>query len=203
MRFLDEGRIGFAFTNLSFIGVGLFLQLLVSFGFHRKREMKVLVYEWFIVLSMMKPAVVARRVCSGNIQEENALANPQTELTCMKCIEIFTETIPSSIVQTYALLGSDEVSVAAMFSIAISALSIAYNSATISMDFDTDPAKRLISPSFYGYCPDTHRLQIMMLMVIIAASHVLMKILACSLILRLSNVWFQFYVIGDLILFLC
>ena len=30
-----------------------------------------------------------------------------------------------------------------------------------------------------------------------------MKVLACSLILRLSSVWFQFYVIGDLIMFFC
>jgi len=121
----------------------------------------------------------------------------------MKCVGIFSGSIPSSIVQSYALLGSDEVSGAAMFSIAISALSIAYSRTTISMDYDTDPAKRLISPSFYGYCPDTNRLQVMVLMVIMTASHVLMKVLACSLILRFSNVWFQFYVIGDLILFLC
>ena len=77
MRFLNEGRIGFALTNLSFIGVGLFLQLLTAFIVHRKRGMKVLVYEWFIVLSMLKPAIDAKRIADGNIQRENTLFDPQ------------------------------------------------------------------------------------------------------------------------------
>jgi len=146
VRFSNEDRIGFARTNLSFIVVGLFIELVAASAVNRNRGIKVVVYEWLIILSMLKPAVDASRVCSGNIQEEHALVNPQTELTFTKCIGIFAEGIPSSIVQSYALLGSDEVSGAAMFSIAISALSIAYGSATISMDYDSDPAKRLISP---------------------------------------------------------
>ena len=77
MRFLGEGRIGFAFTNLSFIGVGLLLQLLVAFARNKKRGKKVVVYEWLVVLSMLKPAVDAKRVADGNIQGENSLFNPQ------------------------------------------------------------------------------------------------------------------------------
>jgi len=201
MRFFNEGRIGFARTNLSFIGVGLFLQLLAAFGQNKNRGMKVVAYEWLIILSMLKPAVDARRVYSGNKLEKNALVVPQLELTAMKCIEIFAKNIPSSIVQSYALFGANGVSGAAMFSIAISVISMGYSSAIISMDYDTDPAKRLISPSFYGDCPDTNRLQVMILMVIMTASHVFMKVLAYSLILNLSIIWFMIYYVGDMNLY--
>ena len=119
--------------------------------------MKVVAYEWLIILLMVKPAVDARRVCSGNKHEENALFDAQTDLTFTKCVEIFSESIPCSIVQSYALFESNDVSGAAMFSIAISALTIAYSSATISMDFDTDPQKRLNAPSFYGYIKDKNQ----------------------------------------------
>jgi len=59
MRFLDGDRIGFAFTNLSFIGIGLVLQLLAAFVQNRKRGIKIVLYEWLIILSMIKPAVDA------------------------------------------------------------------------------------------------------------------------------------------------
>jgi len=77
MRFFNEDRIGFARTNLSFIGVGFFLQLLSAFVQNRKRGIKAVLYEWLIILSMLKPAVNAKRVADGNIQRVNTLFNPQ------------------------------------------------------------------------------------------------------------------------------
>ena len=90
---------------------------------------------------------------SGNAQEEDTLFDPQMENTFTKCIEMFGESIPSSVLQTYALIGSGELSSGPATSIAISCLAIAYSSTTISLDFDTNPANRLKAPSYYGYCP--------------------------------------------------
>ena len=59
-----------------------------------------------------------------------------------KCTEMFCESIPSSVLQTYALFEPDVFSGAAVFSIFVSAGCIAFASSTISMDFDTDPKKR-------------------------------------------------------------
>ena len=201
VRFFEEGRDGFAWTNLSFIGVCLILQLLVVYGQNKKRGKRIVAYEMLIVVSMLKPAMDAGRVASGNVHEEGALLDPSTELTLTKCIEMFSESIPSSIIQTYALLDSKETKVGALGSIAVSAVAIAYASTTISMDMDTSPSKRLIAPKFYGYVPDTNRLQVMVLMALMTTAHVLLKVLACALMLRLSSVWFMIYLAGDMGLF--
>jgi len=89
------------------------------------------------------------RVASGMERVEDAILDPQTELSITKTVEIFGESIPSSVLQTYALLGSEVFSRQAVFSIFVSAGCIAFVSSTISLDFDTDNVKRLIAPSFY------------------------------------------------------
>ena len=108
----------------------------------------------------------------------------------------------SPFLQTYALLESDRVSKSAVFSIFTSAAAIAFASTTISVDFDIDPSKRLHAPDFYGYMPDENRLLVFLLMCFMTISHVLMKILACSVLLRLSDIWFFLYMAGDMSLHL-
>ena len=106
-------------------------------------------YESMIVLFMIKPAIDARRVASGAIQEENTLFTTKMEDTMVKCIEMFGESIPSSVLQTYAVIGSGEISPGPVTSIAISCFAIAYSSTIISLDFDTNPANRLKAPNFF------------------------------------------------------
>ena len=148
-RFFNKGKYGYAYANVAFIGVTLFLQWLTIFHQNRKRGLKVIAYESLILLSVTKPAVDAMRVASGEAQPENSVMDPQMELTFTKTIEMFAESIPSSVLQVHALLGSDEFSKQAVFSILVSASAIAFASTTISVDFDTDPVKRKNSPSFY------------------------------------------------------
>ena len=137
------------------------------------------------------------------MQEEGSAVDPQAELTSTKCLELFCESIPSSVLQTYALLGSaDEVSATAVASIVSSAIAIAFASSTISLDFDIDPAKRTIAPQFYGYTPDVNRMLVFVIMTMMAAAHVLMKVLACSLMLRVNQTWFITYLTGDVGIYL-
>ena len=196
--FFKHGNTNFAWANLAFISISLFLQLLVVVVQNKKRGNQAKAYEGLIVLFMLKPAVDARRIASGNVQVENSLVDPETEHTFAKCIVMFSESIPFSVLQSYAVVGSNEHPGRAMASIFISALSIGYASSVISMSWDTNPSKRSISPSFYGYFPDDGRLNVMILMIIITTIHVLMKVLACSLMLRLNKVWFWFYACGDM-----
>ena len=197
VRFFKEGNVHFAYANIAFVGVSLLCQLIVVFIQNKKRGWKALMYESMIVCSMLKPAIDAKRVVSGNIQVENAFGDPQLESTFNKCAEMIGESIPSSVLQTYALLGASEVTNGPLFSIVISAGSIAYASTTISLDFDTNPANRLKAPNFYGYVPDNGRLAVMILMISISTSHVLLKVIACSLMLRLNQTWFIIYMTGD------
>ena len=49
---------------------------------------------------------------------------------------MFAESLPSSVLQTYALIIAPEVSKAAVVSIVVSAMAISFTSATISTDYD-------------------------------------------------------------------
>jgi len=143
VRFFGEGKNDFAYANIAFIAVSLICQLIVVLVQNKKRGWKVIAKESLIVASMLKPAVDAKRVAAGNIQAEDAFADPQMENTFTKCAEMFGESIPSSVLQTYALLGSGELSFGPVRSIVVSCLAIAYSSTVISMDFDTNPVNRL------------------------------------------------------------
>ena len=100
-------------------------------------------------LSLFSAAIDAKRVAGGEEMAEDAVVDPQLELTITKCAEIFAESIPSSFLQTYALLKAREVDSAAFFSVISSVSAIAFAGATISLDYDIDPVKRINSPSFY------------------------------------------------------
>jgi len=186
---------------MAFIGVSTLIQLLAVYGQNKKRGMKVVAYEAMLVLTMVKPAIDARRVANGNVKIDETLFDPVLELIYTKVIEMFSESIPSSILQTFAMLGGDGVSKTAVSSIVVSAMAIAFASATISNDLDTDPERRKLVPEFYGYMPNKNRLLVFFLMMIMTSAHVLMKILACSLMLRLNQVWFALYLAGDMCIY--
>ena len=68
--------------------------------------------------------------------------DPKLELTFTKCAEIFAESIPSSVLQSYALFGSDRVSKTAIFSVISSCTTIAFVSSTISTVSFSDETKQ-------------------------------------------------------------
>ena len=100
------------------------------------------------------------------------------------------------------MLHASEVESAAVFSIFSSAMAIAFASSTISLDHDIDPARRVASPSFYGYLPNENRMAIFLLMMMMSASHALLKVIACSLMLKINQAWFLLYMLGDMSLYL-
>ena len=64
-----------------------------------------------------------------------------------------------------------------------------------------DPTKRQDSNCFYGFMPDKGRLLVFGLMMFMTTGHVLMKVLACALLLRLSRIWFFCYLLCDMCLY--
>ena len=61
----------------------------------------------------------------------------------MKVVEMFAEAIPGVIIQLMAIATSDkDVGTSAWLSVAVSAITTGFASATISYDWDTDPARR-------------------------------------------------------------
>ena len=69
----------------------------------------------------------------------------------MKVNELFSETLIGAVVQMYAAVTATESPGALpLISIAMSIMTSAYASATISYDLDTDPENRKMFPGFFG-----------------------------------------------------
>ncbi len=71
------------------------------------------------------------------------------------------ESVPGAILLIYAFLEAPEATFATVFSICASCISIATISTGIFFAFDTDPAARLHSPTFYGAVPDSTARQLL------------------------------------------
>lgn len=134
---MRQGNTTFAYANIIFIASSLLLQLALVYIQNDKRGRKAILYEAVIVALAIKPGVDAFRVVHGNKQREDTLLDPLAEATLSKSVEIVAEAVPSSVLQSYALLSGAGMSGNAIASIVVSAASIAYNSCTISMDMDT------------------------------------------------------------------
>jgi hypothetical protein len=65
------------------------------------------------------------------------------------------ESVPTALIQMHDLLGATKLSIATVVSIVMSCLSIATITTSMFLDYDTDPANRLVSPMFYGAVPDS------------------------------------------------
>ena len=115
-----------------------------------------------------------------------------TELSIMKCMEIFSEAIPGVIIQLLSITTSrNDVTFFHWLSLASSLLSTGFVSATMSYDYDTDPAKRERHPEFYGYVPanSTKRSIVFVSLVIISST---VQLTRCMTIAALWSIGKEF-----------
>ena len=87
--------------------------------------------------------------------EEHHAFDPKTEHVLTRVVEMVCESVPETMLQLYVLLKERHtVSRATVGGVLVSAMTTGFSSASISFDFDVDPALRKQSPDFYGYIPD-------------------------------------------------
>ena len=102
------------------------------------------------ILLCMKPVVDAYRVATSQKRKKHKRFDHLTEMGITRGIEMFSESIPQAILQTYVFIsiaksGADENfedSSAILLTIFSSVLSASYCSANISYDFDISPKVR-------------------------------------------------------------
>lgn len=83
------------------------------------------------------------------------MLDPLGEMTAVKNVEMFAESIPGAAIQMVAIATKGgPVAFAAWASLIISALTTGFTASTVSYDFDTDPDRRERMPEFYGYVPN-------------------------------------------------
>jgi hypothetical protein len=161
--------------------------------------------EWFPILTGFKPAVDAYRVATGAKQEVGTSFDPIIEMSYMKGIEMFAEAIPGVIIQLMAIATSDnKVGTSAWLSLAVSAITTGFASATISYDWDTDPVRREETPAFYGYIPAnaSKRTVAFVSMLLFTAGMLLIRCTTIVLLGLMGRRWAFLYIGADLGLYM-
>jgi hypothetical protein len=128
-----------------------------------------------------------------------------TEMTIMKVIEMFAEAIPGVIIQVMSIATSDkDVQTTAWLSVAVSAITTGFASATISYDWDTDPTLREQMPDFYGYIPAeaSKRTVVFVSMLLYTAGMLLIRCTTIVLLGLMGGSWAFLYIGADLGLYL-
>jgi hypothetical protein len=203
--FWSDGKEGYFNASFASLAVSIGIQILVVWGQNRKLGMKRVLMESFPILIGFKPAVDAYRVAKGEKQEAGQAIDVLSELSFMKCIEMFAEAIPGVIIQLMAVATNEgKTSRAAWLSILVSALTTGFSSASINYDWDTDPVKRAQLPDFYGYVPanPTKRLTIFVSMILVSACMLVMRCMTIVVLGLLGGRWVSLYVGADLLLYL-
>jgi len=202
-----EDRRTYFEAILASLLVSLFLQMLMSWGQNRMIGWARILQEWGFVLMGMKPAVDSYRVASGAKQEPGQPVDPMTEMTFMRMVEMFAESVPGALIQIMAILtasSEERTTIAEWGSLAITAFSVGYVSASMSYDWDTTPKLREQSPTFYGYIPAKARMRSLAFICLLLFSSGMLMIRCTSIVLLglLGRKWAFAYIGSDLFLFL-
>jgi hypothetical protein len=118
---------------------------------------------------------------------------------------MFAEAIPGVIIQLMAIATSDKkVGTTAWLSVAVSAITTGFASATISYDWDTDPTRREQGPDFYGYIPAkaSKRTVVFVSMLLLTAGMLLIRCMTIALLGLMGGSWAFLYIGADLGLYI-
>jgi hypothetical protein len=204
-KFWSNKKYGYFKASFASLAVSIGLQMLIVYAQNKKLGMKRVVREWIPILLGYKPAVDAYRVASGVKQEVGTAFSAMVEMTVMKGIEMFAEAIPGVIILLMAIVTSDkEVGTSAWLSVAVSAITTGFASATISYDYDTDPGKRERVPDFYGYIPAkaSKRSVVFVSLLLFTAGMLLIRCTTIVLLGLMGGSWAFLYIGADLGLYL-
>jgi hypothetical protein len=203
--FRKNKKYGYFKASLASLITSIGIQMLGIFVQNRKLGMKKVVLELIPIMLGYKPAVDAYRVATGAKQEVGGLWDPMMEMTGIKVVEMFAEAIPGVIIQLMAIATSDkDVGTSAWLSLAVSAITTGFASATINYDWDTDPNRREKTPDFYGYIPAkaSKRTLVFASMLLLSAGMLLIRCTTIVLLGLIGGSWAFLYIGADLGLYL-
>ena len=120
------------------VGLCLLLQLILVWFQNHKGPKRVMLKEMLIVLTGMKPGWDAMHVANGAEQRAYASMAPDLELTFTRCVEMCFESVPGSVLTTFATLqgrrNGSGWNKLAIGSIVVSALTTGFGAATIGFE---------------------------------------------------------------------
>jgi hypothetical protein len=203
--FWSDEKYGYFKASLASLVASIGFQIFCVWLQNKRLGMFRVLREWFPILIGFKPAVDAYRVAKGAKQEAGTPFDPMLEMSFMKGVEMFAEAIPGVIIQLMAIATSDkDVGNSAWLSLAVSAITTGFASATISYDWDTDPANRKKAPDFYGYIPAkaSKRTVVFVSMLLFTAGMLLIRCTTIVLLGLMGGSWAFLYIGLDLSLYI-
>ena len=204
-KFWSDKKYGYFKASLASLAVSIGFQMLAVWVQNKNLGMKRVLREWIPILLGYKPAVDAYRVATGAKQEVGVAVEAMLEMTCIKMAEMFAEAIPGVIIQLMAIATSGkDVGTSAWLSVAVSAITTGFASATISYDWDTDPGLRQSAPDFYGYIPAkaSKRSVVFVSMLLLSAGMLLIRCTTIVLLGLIGGSWALLYIGADLGLYI-
>jgi hypothetical protein len=165
-------------------------QALVVFYRNRHRSAGEIVTELLIILSFCKPVIDLRRLMHGH-EFDGAPIDTATERSFCKAAETACESVPASIIAMVALILSGRWTWAPIMSIFISWISTAFKTTSLSFDLDTDRAKRMRNPNFYGFvpCSSVRRRIAYACLFVLAFAHIVERTAALTLLFVTRKAW--------------
>jgi hypothetical protein len=102
-QYRAAGQDFFASATLAILGVSMLMQLVLVIA-QDHRSVPAMLKGMFLALSFLKPALDARRVVEGAVQEAHQLFSPFIEQVVSKGMEVAFESAPAAFVQMWALV---------------------------------------------------------------------------------------------------
>ena len=205
------GKRNMAIANAVCVAFATLIQigLVLSWNAKNKKGFSVslFLFETVTILVGIKPLVDAYRIDTTSELDPLTTLEMLNDIMYFKTVEMGLESIPSAVIQTYAYLEfSSKISrqnrPAQIASIAISMLTTAFASTSMSVDSDMHPIKRRLAPKFHGYIPDApaRRVLTVVCMYTMACSHVALKTVSTALCAALDERLVVLYALSDVAL---
>ena len=149
--YFRQGKNFYAYATIACCLTSLVLQAFFVILQNRKSK-RLLVRDMLILLTFTKPAWNTYLVCIGRERSPEQVFSPLTEMVASKGCELLGESIPGSVIQTYAVLTQTSIrnTRAALLSLSLSYAATAYISSTLIYDLDLDTHRRRNQPGMYG-----------------------------------------------------
>ena len=130
--------------------------------------------------------------------------DPGNELMGIRFIKMAIENIPSSCLQFYAFLVSEDKSYGRLLCLIANVGVVAFISSTISYDTDTNVDLREQSPLTYGFVPSAgvKRTKVFVAMCCLSFCHVVLKVIGTVFLVVVSPALFGMVLAADIVLYI-
>jgi hypothetical protein len=202
--FSQQGRYAFVAATLSTVLICFLANAsLVHMQYVKKGWRKQLMIS-LLVLFGLKGAYDTARLNAGVEADHELVTTIGIEITVTRVVDVFAESIPNCVIQSYAFIISPRTSFVPLISIFVSAATAAFNTATVSYESDIEPISRNQNPRFYGFVPNNARgrTAVFSLMFCFSFCHCILRTLSTALLVAASPIYLLLYILADFGLFI-